>query len=397
MKSALSYVQLMVTGLKTERFINILVQNDIKLYNVKKRDEGTYVKLNTVDYRKIKEAVRITGVRTKIMRKQGMGFFFFRNRKRYFFAAGLLVFIAANILLSDRIYKISITGNTYYSDREIYEFLQTVGVEYGKHTKNINCSFLEDELRKRFPEISWISVNTEGSRLNVSIKEEENAVIPDYDEEPCDLIAEKDGEVYEIIVRTGTPMVKKGDMVEKGKVLVSSKVEYTGFYGENFGCRYVHSDADIKIKCINDYYETVNRKYEIKEYTGRIIKIKGIKLFNMYMDDGNGQCEFERYDVETVYEKVQYDMYGFPVTYYFQTYREYRLVEKEYSDDELKERAGEKMNDYLHNLEEKGIQTGEKSVNIHVYGESAVISGTITTIEPAYITGIPEKDDETET
>jgi hypothetical protein len=71
-------------------------------------------------------------------------------------------------------------------------------------------------------------------------------------------------------------------------------------------------------------------------------------------------------------------------------------VTKEYTDEELLDRAEQEFNEYILNLEEKSIQILEKSVNIQVYGESAVATGNIITLEPAYTTAIPEIDTQKE-
>ena len=110
--------------------------------------------------------------------------------------------------------------------------------------------------------------------------------------------------------------------------------------------------------------------------------------------DGAGAEELawvkEHYDTETIYENIQYDMNKIPITYFYQTFREYNLVTKEYTDEELLGRAEQEFNEYILNLEEKSIQILEKSVNIQVYGESAVATGTIIMLQPAYTTVTPE-------
>ena len=390
MKITVSHVKLLVTGINTERFLNILINEGIKLYSVRVQEDGTYIKLSVTDYKKIKSAVRITGVHTAIVKKYGIRFFAFRNRHRYFFVAGVMLFILFNIILTGRVYRIKIEGNTYYSEEEIYDFIRSEGADYGKRTGSIDCEGLEFKLRNKFECISWVSVNIDGSSLKINIRENGSIAQEETVKDACDIVATEDGEIADIIVRAGTPMVKQGDLVTAGSILVSSRIDYNNFFGESLGYRYVCADADILIKVEHNYKSVVNRKYEVRNYTGRTMEINGVKVFDYYIKFGNEKCEFKRYDTETIYKNIQYDMNKMPLTYFYQTYREYENITLEYTDEELLGRAEQEFNEYISNLEEKSIQILEKSVNIQVYGESAVATGTIIMLQPAYTTVTPE-------
>ena len=305
MKIGVSHVRMLITGLNTERFLNMLIQDGIKLYSVKFCDKGIYVKLSVDDYKKIRKAVRITGVHTVIVKRYGIRFRIFEYRKRYFFVIGGLLFIILNIFLTGRIYKIKIEGNVFYSDEEIYEYIQNEGVDYGHRADDIDCTLLEQGIRNNFENISWVSVNISGSSLKINVRENKGVIIDSKGDAPCDIIAEKDGQITEMIVRAGTPMVKVGDMVTKGTVLVSSKVDYNGIYGDSFGGRYVTADADIMIKVSDTYNKVTNRKYEVREYTGRTMTVNGVKLMDYYMIFNSEKCKYERYDTETFYDNIK--------------------------------------------------------------------------------------------
>ena len=143
-------------------------------------------------------------------------------------------------------------------------------------------------------------------------------------------------------------------------------------------------DADILIRVNKEYKDIVNRKYEKRVYTGRIQKVKGIKINNLYLTISKEKCKFKKYDTETTYSDDRYGFKKVPVTYFYTTYREYELVESEYTDEELQNILEKKIDNYIEKLKENSIQTESKSVNIRLYSESAVAEGTITTVEPAF-------------
>ena len=90
--------------------------------------------------------------------------------------------------------------------------------------KKINCSEVAAAVRKNFPEITWVSARIEGTRLILNIQE---GIIPqktNSNTSPCNLLADKDGVITDMIVRRGIPVKKPGDSCKKGELLVSGEL-----------------------------------------------------------------------------------------------------------------------------------------------------------------------------
>lgn len=373
-----------ITGINTLRFINLLKQNNIRLFNIKRMSDTTECVMFAKDFKKIKSFAKITGVRVRISKKNGPGFFIFNNRNRYFLVAGLIIFIIIILWSTKKIVKIEIHGNEYYASTEIYEFLTENNIDYGSVVKNISCKDIEKLMLNHFDLLTFVSVHINGNTLIITVKENKTVKQEKEDKTPCNLVATEDGVVVSIITRAGVPLVKAGDEVKREDVLVYSKIDYNKIMGENYGYETVCSDADILIRVNKEYKDIVNRKYEKRVYTGRIQKVKGIKINNLYLTISKEKCKFKKYDTETTYSDDRYGFKKLPVTYFYTTYREYELVESEYTDEELQNILEKKIDNYIEKLKENSIQTESKSVNIRLYSESAVAEGTITTVEPAF-------------
>lgn len=373
-----------ITGINTLRFINLLKQNNIRLFNIKRMSDTTECVMFAKDFKKIKSFAKITGVRVRISKKNGPGFFVFNNRNRYFLVAGLIIFIIIILWSTKKIVKIEIHGNEYYASTEIYEFLTENNIDYGSVVKNISCKDIEKLMLNHFDLLTFVSVHINGNTLIITVKENKTVKQEKEDETPCNLVATEDGVVVSIITRAGVPLVKAGDEVKREDVLVYSKIDYNKIMGENYGYETVCSDADILIRVNKEYKDIVNRKYEKRVYTGRIQKVKGIKINNLYLTISKEKCKFKKYDTETTYSDDRYGFKKLPVTYFYTTYREYELVESEYTDEELQNILEKKIDNYIEKLKENSIQTESKSVNIRLYSESAVAEGTITTVEQAF-------------
>lgn len=373
-----NYLKIQISGINTFRFINLLKHNNINLYNVYTKNQITYAEISIKNFKSIKEYIQITKVRVRIISRNGPFFYIKKNRNRYFFLIGLLVFIFINILSQKKLSKIEICGNKYYSDKTIYEFLVSNEINYGINTRNISCQNLENLILDNFDLLTFVSAHIHGNTLKITVKENDTGNFTLTENNPCNLVATKDGEIVSIITRAGIPAFKPGDLVKAGNIIVYSRVDFTNVLGENHGQENVIADADILIKTNTNYEKIINRKYEKKEYTGRTMMISGMKIGQYYICNSKEKCPFKYYDIETEYIE------DFPVTYFYETYREYSPVIYEYTDEELIEKSNEFLDKYINYLQENSIQTMDKSVNISVYGESAIASGILTTIEPAF-------------
>ena len=74
------------------------------------------------------------------------------------------------------------------------------------------------------------------------------------------------------------PLVKKGDTVEKGQILVSGAVPVVGDDGETTGYQYQKADADIRARTILEYEDTENVQYPEKIYFSKQNHISRLEI-----------------------------------------------------------------------------------------------------------------------
>ena len=81
-----------------------------------------------------------------------------------------------------------------------------------------------EKLMMEYKDIAWIAVDMKGTGVVVNIVE----TIPKTQyvdrEKPTDVVANADGVIVSVAASSGTPMVKEGDEVKKGDLLISSEV-----------------------------------------------------------------------------------------------------------------------------------------------------------------------------
>jgi len=380
------YVRIKVRGLCVERFINLCGNKNLLIWGVEKQGEIYEMYMSLPAFYELRPIVRKTSTRVVILKRYGLPFLLPGMKKRIAFSvcciAVLLFLYGSSLFLWDIDYE----GNYRLTDEVIEKFLESNGVNVGMYTGNLDIEVLEKEIRKNFKEVTWTSLKLEGSRLVVSLKENDAPIIESTDritqEEGRDLIASYDGRIVSMIVRSGVPMVEIGEQVSAGSILVEGRVPILNEDTTVKEYLYVDADADILLEYMIPYEEMLSLCYTEKVYTGR--RKKG---YFIRWDQAEFVLEkrtpFLQYDVVTktfqpeILNKLNIPLYAGNIQY-----REYYYLEQKYSYDQAENSLNKKLEQFLNSLQEKGVQIIAKDVKISNNSNSFIQSGNITVISP---------------
>lgn len=165
------------------------------------------------------------------------------------FLLGLLLCVGIVYAFSCYVWNIEICGNSTLSDDTVYRYLESEKIRVGTAKGKVDCEKLEAKIRQHFSNVIWTSVRLEGTKLTVDVKENLITQEPQEKqetetEEAQDLVADKDAVILSIVTRNGTPKVKAGDKVKKGKALVLGRIDIYNDAKEIAGYQYCKADAD---------------------------------------------------------------------------------------------------------------------------------------------------------
>lgn len=379
------YVRVKLTGYATERFLNLSTNHGMYIWGMEHHDDTYEFFIGLEDFFKIRPLVKKTRTQVRVIKRYGFPFFLHRYRKRKLFLLGFLFGVGIIYGFSSYVWKIEVCGNSALSEDTILRHLQEQKVCVGTAKKGIDCEELEAELRQYFPNVIWTSVRLEGTKLTVDVKENLITKEPEEgkaDTKAKDIVADKDAVILSIVTRNGTPKVKAGDKVKKGKVLVSGRIDILNDAKEVKGYEYCKADADILAQTSYTYQYKVSKKIQKKVYTGKEKNRYAIGYHKKYIGLFHGKMSYRLYEKET--EKTQMKiMENFYLPFFVQkdTYKEYRIKEYELSEKEAKELAAKNLSLFLSKLEEKGLQIIEKNVIMDTEKNDYLFEGTIITEE----------------
>lgn len=292
LKHIIGYVRITVEGYYIERFINICTTSKILIWNLK-REKGTklYLNIGIQDYYRAIQVAKKLKCKTKINKKRGLPFIINRYRKRKAFVISLIIIMIALFISSNYVWNVEIQIEDNLEIENLLEDVKTAGLEVGMSKKSVNTEEITNKIRLQRNDISWIGIDVKGTNAIVkAVKAKEAPKIID-EKEYCNIVAQKDGVITKILAQNGTAMVKVGDNVEKGQVLIQGTME-----GKYTGIRYVHSLGEVEAVVQYQKTEKVNYKKEESKKTGKKEKKYQIKINNFQINFYKTLSKFKIYD-----------------------------------------------------------------------------------------------------
>lgn len=243
----------------------------------------------------------------------------------------LVISIFMLIFLSGLVWDIRVEGNVEITDTEIIIGLKECGFKIGDSWKKTDRSSIETQFLERCSNLAWININRRGTVAYVKVIEKE---INSKDENQLiassNLISTADCVIEEITVKRGIAMVKPGDTVKKGDILV------LGALPSESGGGFCAADATVIGRVSETVAVDVARNYQKKIESKKTVYSFDVNFFKFSINI------FKRYrnltnDCVIIENEVKCSLFGIPlplsVTRRYLV--EYVFEDSTYSDDEI--------------------------------------------------------------
>ena len=275
-----------VSGARPERMLNLLSRDGIWFARAERADE---VSLRfTILRRDLRRVTRLAAQAyfdAELLRYGGFPDLTHRVKRRIALFIMPPICMLAVFILSLFIWEIEVTGSETISDAQILSVLEEHGVGVGSLGLGIDRELLRDKVIDALPKISWMTVNINGCKAEVIIRERiEPPEMVDINA-PADMIAARTGLICEMSVFEGAGQAKKGETVLQGDLLISGTMP--SIAGKT---RHVHSQGVIKARTWYEISEKMPLEYISKRYTGEIKRKKSLIIgnyrLNLYLNGG---------------------------------------------------------------------------------------------------------------
>lgn len=376
------YVKVQVHGFAPERFMNLIIKNDIVVWDVENTQEGYVFHTGRKNLTKMKPILQKTNMKIKILKKCGLPYFFKRHRKRAAFLFGFLMFGVVLYTLSLFVWEVKVTGEDQLVAENILKCIEKKYVKLGTKKTEINCNELEEDLRRDFEEISWVSCELKGTGLTVYLEEGLAPKSKEDEEITGDLIATKDAVITKMITREGTPVVKTKDKVKKGDILISGTIYIYDDNNEVLETSYITADGDVYGTTTYEYTDYIELNYYQKQYESKSKKHVTLYFLNYCLTPFTPKMNTANFDTYTQIHKAKlFNDFYLPFGYKTIKRTGYTLQLKQYTDKEAETILNKRFKEKIKKFNEKGIEITENNVKIEKVDGKLFAKGTLTLVE----------------
>lgn len=358
-----------LTGLNLEKAINMLLKQNISFSCIDKQQPRCGI--IEVDYRalgKVKKFAAQCNLKIKVIKNSPLETCTVLIKRRGVLVFGLVAVFAFILLLNGSYLKIRVDSSEKVSKEQVIALVEEFGLTKFTKLNKDEIDRLENYLNIKLEAVAHSLVQMRGSVLIVSIVDAEVKEPPVNFDEQYDIVAAFSGTITKIILIEGTQLVKTGDTVSQGQVLVKGEKHRIG--GEVVpvrACAEIHADVSAtgQVEFLPVSLQPVDTE---KKYT-----INSINFFGLILK-GKLKVPFEIYRTET-------RQFFLPVVaalvvstvYYEQTMQE---VTKTFTEEEEKLKTSA-LNLALKQLSIDNNYTAE--YNVITYADKIIVEAKVKT------------------
>ncbi len=291
------YVIIIVTGRSLERFINICSKRQILLWDIVRKDaESASMKASIRGFKLMRPAAKKSGCRVHIKKKCGLPFCLYRFKKKKGFKVGLLLFASLLILSTSIIWDIEIICGKPELIPQVLNVLEVESIGRGSFKRGLDPKNIASRIALEVEGLAWVGVEIKGVKLSVTVKDSIEPPVLIKNNESFNIVAERDGLITNMEVYAGNALVKEGDTVRKGQVLVSGKLQSKN---PDFGTRDVHALGKVIAKTWYESSLPVSMVYTQRLKTQKSHDTVYLRFLDRKLKIG-GEPPFEIYETQTV-------------------------------------------------------------------------------------------------
>lgn len=274
----MDFICVKISGLNLSRIIDKLVLKGVLVQNLKVKHG--YIKFEILESELyiLKQLCKQEHKTFDIVYRNGLKQFIFKGQYVLGFVLAFVVCFCYLFSYSVFIFDVNVVcGSVQDCDLlKVESVLKSNGVYSGMKKKDVDASKIEKFIQTEFDDISKCVVDVDGGSLNICVypatKESESL--------PIKIVSKYDAVITSVEVYAGECLIKVGDVVKAGDVLMKCD---SGVAGKIEGRVYFSAT------------ELYNENQVVEEKTGNVYNIKNYKIFNKYLIKQQNNCTFKNY------------------------------------------------------------------------------------------------------
>lgn len=280
-------------GLNVNRLLTVLGKKGITIYGVIKQGKKYILEVPASRSRQT-----IALLKEKCYNILGIEFFgiskVVKFLKKHFVLPIFCLFAVIVIAVSSQLcFRIEVNGD--FEQQIVCDALQDLGVKVGADLHKLNINRLQNALANKL-DATYAVVRRSGSVLYVNVIAKKEIDPPIKLDVKRNIVATRSGTVVGVLCEQGTPLVKIGDSVKAGDVLIEGKRLFNDGTSED-----VYALGRVTLEITSSGFAPFDGTKTVTVETGNTFNTTGVVLFGK---EYAKTCPFAQYNVETVVTRL---------------------------------------------------------------------------------------------
>lgn len=372
----LGYITIKISGNNALEIINVLNAEGYRFFSPRADGDCYYISCSVFHADRLTE--RLSGLQADYVaeKKRGVSFILYRYRARLGLVAGALIAMLIVYGSTRVLWEVRVDCNGEYDEEAVLSALSRLGVESGKRIGDVDVYRTELTFLIENPQFSDMALNIQGTVAEVKLRVRTESPRQEQKTGVYDVVAAEAGVIHSVSAIKGVPVVKRGDTVDKGDVLISGVMQ--GAYGEYY---LHHAHGSVTATVYREYFVIVPLESNKKEYTGNsksktalTVLGKPISLFFSELSP------YDMADVETKTESVSFLGIKLPVVKETLTYKEYTVQPETLSEEQARLEAKAAFQAFLKREVVGEVVSASAECEYNEQLNAVVLSGTAEVI-----------------
>lgn len=337
------YVVVKVKGTRLEGFLNRMAAAGIAVWDAERLSNGMLIaRMCASGFKRTRHLSRRQGWQVFVVDRVGLPFLLARMARRKVLAIGAVAALVSLYVASGYIWFVQVDAEVEMPVERILAVASDAGLKPGVRSDGFDPQEIQLALLLKLDELAWAAVNVKGTMAVIEVAERSrpsDALI-----RPGDIVAERDGVIEKIAVSQGHPLVRSGDTVRKGDILISGFIPPEDpnhrRLVESGKAPYVRADGIVTARTWYEGTSRVRLTAIDERPTGRTSWRVELSHGERRFELGKGAAPFDQFDAsERLWEIPTFG--GGPITVSITRYSEVHMSRSNLRESEARQLAEE--------------------------------------------------------
>ncbi len=217
-----TYTRITCEARNSQRLLNKFSEKNIDIFKVKVNDENITFRIEDKQLKSVKDIMDKTAVAYSVDGRGGAYLAKKTALKYLSLIIPAIIAIVCLVLMTRVCFSVKINTESGQLKEKILTVLKNNSVKPFMLKNDIDTSQLSYEISKNIDEIGFANCYFDGGVLKIEIKK---VHVKEEEETYEGIVADRDCIITKVLVYSGTALVKEGDVVKKGDVLIDGYVD----------------------------------------------------------------------------------------------------------------------------------------------------------------------------